>query len=277
VVEASSLRASVVIFRPDLPELEATLRTLAVSADAARRSGALGAMTLDIVDNGSHDESAVDACVARAVALMPAVSVRTIRGQGNVGYGEGHNISIKVGTEDVHLVLNPDVALSEAALTHALVHLSEHPNVALVAPSVRGRDGVRQYLCRRYPSVLVLVLRGFAPRPIARLFQRQLYQYEMRDCLGDGADVVVPLVSGCCMFVNGVALRRIGGFSPAFFLYFEDYDLSLRLAQTGELVYVPKVQIVHHGGNAARKGGPHVRLFMRSAATFFRRHGWRWV
>jgi len=277
VVESASLRVSIVVFRPSVPELDVTLRTLALSAAAAREQGVLGAMALDIVDNGSDDEAAVDACVSRAALLMPGVAIRTIRGHGNVGFGAGHNESIKVGTEDVHLVLNPDVVLSETALTNALSHLFEHPNVILVAPSVRGSDGVRQYLCRRYPSVLVLLLRGFAPRAIARLFQRQMHHYEMRDRLGGEADVVVPIASGCCMFVRGVALRRIGGFAPEFFLYFEDYDLSLRLAQVGAVVYVPKVEIVHHGGNAARKGGRHVRMFMRSATTFFRRHGWRWV
>lgn len=275
--EPASLRVSVVIFRPNLTELETTLRTLCASARAAQQNGVLGAVALDIIDNGSDDEPSVDACVARATALMPGASIRTIRGHGNVGYGKGHNVSIKGGTEDVHLVLNPDVVLSETALTHAIAHLSEHSDVVLVAPSVRGSDGVRQYLCRRYPSVLVLLLRGFAPRAIARFFERQLHHYEMRDVLGDKANAVIPIVSGCCMFVNGSALRGIDGFSPAYFMYFEDYDLSLRLTQVGALVYVPKVEIVHHGGNAARKGGRHVRMFIRSATTFFRRHGWRWV
>lgn len=275
--EAASLRVSVVVFRPSLSELEATLRTLAVSAEAARQNGVLGAISLDIIDNGSDDESAVDACVARAAALMQDASIRTIRGHGNVGYGKGHNASIKDGTEDVHLVLNPDVAMSDMALTHALAHLSSNPNVVLVSPNARGSDGVRQYLCRRYPSVLVLGLRGFAPKAIARLFQRRLHHYEMRDCIGDTECVVVPFAGGCCMFLRGDVLRSVGGFSPEYFVYFEDYDLSLRLSRTGQLMYVPSVQIEHHGGNTARKGWLHVRLFARGALTFFRRHGWRWV
>ena len=36
--------------------------------------------------------------------------------------------------------------------------------VGAVAPAVRGPAGERQYLCKRYPSVWVLFLRGFAPR-----------------------------------------------------------------------------------------------------------------
>jgi len=275
--EAADLRVSVVIFRPNLRELDATLETLAASAAAARKRGILGRMALDIIDNGSDDETAVDACIARAADRMPDVSVRTIRGHGNVGYGKGHNLSIRAGTEDVHLVLNPDVAMSELALTHALTHLAGHPNVVLVAPDTRGSDGVRQYLCRRYPSVLVLGLRAFAPKAITSLFQHRLHHYEMRDCIGDDASVAVPLASGCCMFVRGDALRSVGGFAPEYFVYFEDYDLSLRLSRSGRLEYVPSVQIEHHGGSTARKGWLHVRLFVRGAFTFFRLHGWRWM
>jgi len=72
-------------------------------------------------------------------------------------------------------------------------------------------------------------------------------------------------------------VAAIGGFADAFFLYFEDFDLSLRAAAAGRLAYVPSVRIVHHGGHAARKGLRHVFLFVGSAMTFFGRHGWRWA
>ena len=71
-------------------------------------------------------------------------------------------------------------------------------------------------------------------------------------------------------------LREAGGFDPRFFLYFEDYDLSLRVARKTRIAYVPAVKVVHHGGHAARKGLRHIGLFVRGAATFFRLHGWKW-
>ena len=72
------------------------------------------------------------------------------------------------------------------------------------------------------------------------------------------------------------AFDAVKGFDEDFFLYFEDYDLSLRLASRGHLSYQPAVRIVHHGGFAARKGWRHLRLFAASALRFFSRHGWRW-
>jgi GT2 family glycosyltransferase len=106
-------------------------------------------------------------------------------------------------------------------------------------------------------------------------FDRSLRQYEMRAETGNGDYAGRFLASGCFMFMRGDALRAAGGFDPAYFMYFEDYNLSLRLARQGTLAFVPAVKIVHHGGGAAAKGWRHRMWFMRSALRFFNSHGWR--
>ena len=59
-------------------------------------------------------------------------------------------------------------------------------------------------------------------------------------------------------------------------MYFEDFDLSLRIAPAHKVMYVPAVRIIHFGGDAAKKGRRHVGMFIRSAVTFFSHHGWKW-
>jgi GT2 family glycosyltransferase len=273
----STLRVSIVVFRPDIEWLDRTMASLVRSCRVAVRSGAISRLQIDVIDNGTTGEGALDACIGRLIQALPTAQVRTLRGHGNVGYGAGHNLSIMAGDDDVHLVLNPDVELDEMCVAHATRYLDEHPGVALLAPDVKGADGQRQFLCRRPPSVLVLFLRGFAPAAIARRFRPYLDRYEMRDVVGRGVEADVPLVSGCCMFARGRAVRAIGGFSPLFFLYFEDYDLSLRLSREGLVRYVPAVLITHGGGFTARRGWSHVRLFLASAAKYFSAHGWKWI
>jgi GT2 family glycosyltransferase len=41
------------------------------------------------------------------------------------------------------------------------------------------------------------------------------------------------------------------------------------------VAFVPGARIVHHGGEAARKGPRHVAWFLRSAWRFFSTHGWK--
>ena len=85
------------------------------------------------------------------------------------------------------------------------------------------------------------------------------------------------MLSGSFMFCRRVPVAAIGGFSDTFFLFFEDFDLSVRAAQQAKLAYVTSVRIVHRGGHAARKGLRHIMLFVRSGVTFLRRHGWKLV
>jgi GT2 family glycosyltransferase len=163
------------------------------------------------------------------------------------------------------------VELDPDALVAAIHAMQADPSIGLLAPDVCGAGGERQYLCKRYPSVWVLFLRGFAPAMLRRAFWRSLERYEMRDVLGSQPCSPVPLASGCFMVVRTAIFRRLGGFDPRFFMYFEDYDLSLRIGPRSEGRIRPAARIVHHGGEAARKG-PAPRLLVPAFGVAFLRH-----
>jgi GT2 family glycosyltransferase len=274
-VAPASLSVGVVVYHSDLTLLAETLGSLGAAVARAREDGELGEVAVTVVDNGSPDPEALDRAVASALPPSRGIEVATRRGHGNVGYGRGHNIAIAPSAMSYHLILNPDAVLEPTAVGESLRFLRANPDVGMLAPDVRGGGGERQYLCRRYPSVLVLLLRGLAPPWIKGRFARLLDRYELRDRMN--ADVVrdVPLASGCFMFARRDVLEAVGGFSPEYFLYFEDYDLSMRIRRRSEIAYVSRVRIVHHGGEAAKKGKTHVRLFLGSAFRFFRTHGWK--
>ena len=73
-----------------------------------------------------------------------------------------------------------------------------------------------------------------------------------------------PIVSGCFMLFRTDVLQQLEGFDPRFFLYFEDFDISLRAGRVSRIAYVPQVKVVHHGGHASRKGWRHIWMFGRS-------------
>lgn len=271
----ASLSVGVVVYHSDLPLLAQTLDSLATAVDFARAEGLLDVVAVTVVDNGSPDAAALDQAVRGALPPERSIPSDIRRGQGNVGYGRGHNVALEGSATDYHLILNPDAIVEPGALAEALHFLRANPDVGLLTPEVRGAEGERQYLCRRYPSVLVLFLRGFAPGWIKRRFQPLLDRYELRDRMDTDVLRDVPLASGCFMFARRDELAAVGGFSPDYFLYFEDYDLSMRMRRHSRIAYVNRVRIVHHGGEAAKKGRTHVRLFLASALRFFRTHGWK--
>ncbi len=242
--------------------------------ERARAAGSLGTAQLFVVDNGPEEGRAQ---VRAALAAWPggAVTAELVAGHGNIGYGRANNRVLERLESDYHLVMNPDVEPDPESIAAALEVLAARPEVGLIAPDARGDDGAPAYLCKRYPSVWVLFLRGFAPRGLRERHARELAAYEMRDVVAGGTIAPVPLASGCFMLMRTALFRRVGGFDPRFFLYFEDYDLSLRLGREAEVAFVPQARIVHHGGEAARKGPRHVAWFVRSAWRFFATHGWR--
>jgi GT2 family glycosyltransferase len=266
--------ATIVTFRPEARLLERALRSLAAAIDHARDRGLISDASVFIVDNGGGESLQT---VRDAAREFPpgAGRLEIIHGHGNVGYGRANNLALARLASQAHLIMNPDVELEPDALSAALLALAGDTQVGLVAPAVRGSDGVPQYLCRRYPSVWVLFLRGFAPQRLRRRFRPALDRYEMRDVAADRAFAPVPLASGCFMLVRTELFSRMRGFDPRFFMYFEDYDLSLRVGREATVAYMPQVRIIHHGGEASRKGWRHIAWFLRSAWRFFAIHGWR--
>jgi GT2 family glycosyltransferase len=274
-----SLSVSLVVYHSDLPRLIQTASSLCASIRHAYAEGKLSSASLTLVDN-SEDEvyaTQVQEAMNQAVAGCPELAFTSLRAARNLGYGAAHNLAASGLESDLHLVLNPDVELAVDSLALGINDLVANGGTALLAPRVFSGNGEQEFLCRRYPSVLVLVLRAFAPRFIQSCFSKRLADYEMRDLCGTEQRVVVPLASGCFMLLRTAAFKAVQGFDSRYFLYFEDYDLCQRLADQGELIFQPGMSIIHHGGYAARKGSGHVGMFIRSGLRFFRQYGWRWI
>lgn len=270
--QSNSLTVSIVVYRPDLGQLTNTLSSLldALERLSVARPGVRTALYL--VDNGEVPTSlpALDTMRSRNIRCT------VIGGHGNVGYGRGHNFAIGKGEGSYHLILNPDIDLDPDSLVAAFDFFDAHPEVGLVTPRIEDERGHMQYLCRRYPTLLDLFVRGFLPAPLRRPFAHRLALYEMRDRINESSIVRDPLiVSGCFMLFRTAVLKKLDGFDPRYFLYFEDYDLSLRTHNVAGVAYVPSVRVIHHGGGASRKGFAHIRMFAVSALKFYNRFGWR--
>ena len=95
--------------------------------------------------------------------------------------------------------------------------------------------------------------------------------------INKGASKNMSIVSGCFMFCRSENILQVRGFNTFYFLYFEDFDLSLRVGQDAKLAYVPDMKIRHDGGHSALKGAAHIVMLMRSAYRYFSRHGWLWT
>ncbi|AXF19844.1 glycosyl transferase [Burkholderia pyrrocinia] len=270
--DTDGLSVSIVVYYPDAVQLEQTLISLGAACARMRMVSPECPIDLFLIDNGGLGD--VEAVVDELGT--EGLTCRVLTGHGNIGYGRGHNLAVELSTRPMHLILNPDIDLEAHALVAARAFLDSRPDAGALTPWIGDYAGGQQYLCRRYPAVLDLLVRGFLPARFRAPFAKRLARYEMRDVIND-RDIVwdPPIVSGCFMLFRTEVLKKLGGFDPRYFLYFEDYDLSLRTHDVARVAYVPSVRVIHHGGGASRKGFAHIRMFAASAFKFYNRFGWR--
>lgn len=273
-----SLDISIVCYHSPLQLLLSTLRTALVSLKKIPVDAALIDYRILLLDN-SEDQSlqlqSLDSL--RDLAAEVNCELRLLQGHGNVGYGGAQNMAITASVAKYHLLLNPDVELDVDALLYGISYLELNPAVLVVSPHASYSDGRKQYLCKRYPTVLDFVVRGFFPEALKKLMHKKLAHFEMHELSEEQPSDAIPIVSGCFMLCRGEALRTVGGFDEDYFMYFEDFDLSLRLGKLGKIAYLPEMKITHHGGNSARKGIKHIGMFVRSGIRFFNQYGWRFI
>ena len=272
------LHISIVRYDTPIAILSGAISSAVTSFQRLNVCGADAGVTLSIVDNApSNSLSAEDLLPLQSHMSAARCELRLIQGHGNEGYGRGHNLAFFSSRARYHLFMNPDVEVDPNALDTGISYLEANPDVVMVSPLATGGDGRKQYLCKRYPTVLDLYLRGLKSLTTLNVMHARLSRYELQELSDSKPTKNVPIVSGCFMLCKTSAINKVGGFDPSYFLYFEDFDLSIRAREEGSLAYVPSMRIKHLGGDAARKGLKHIKYFCTSGIKFFNSHGWKWI
>jgi GT2 family glycosyltransferase len=180
---------------------------------------------IHLIDNGSTDGS-----VAYVRERFPGVIVHET-GR-NLGYGAGNNVVLRSMTDDLVLLLNPDVVLSPDCLARLVEAMAADPAI--------GIAGCKLW----YPGGEILQHAGgfiTAPRAIPNhhgIGEKDRGQYQtQRD---------VDYVIGAAMAIRREALATTGLFDEGIFLYFEDSDLCYRMRRAGyRVVYIPTATATH--------------------------------
>jgi N-acetylglucosaminyl-diphospho-decaprenol L-rhamnosyltransferase len=200
---------------------------------------------LDVVlaDNGSDDgvpERVVEA--NGDVRLLPT--------GGNVGYGAAANAALADLREGWALVANPDIRFEDGAVDELLAAAERWPRAATLGPAIRTPQGALYPSARDLPSLST----GIGHAALGWLWPANPWTARYRREREDPRERPAGWLSGSCFLVDLTAFHSVGGFDPAFFMYFEDVDLALRLGRRGWLhVYVPSAIVTHEGGHATSR------------------------
>ena len=250
------ITASIVTYKTNRNELEIVLKNATESP----------IKKIFIIDNSPNDK-------LKEFATFSS-KVEYIYGQGNIGYGAGHNIAIRKAIANdtkYHIIINPDIQFGHGTIEILTDYMDVHPEVGQIMPRIIYPDGELQYLCKLLPTPMDLFGRRFLP--FKNYIHKRNLKYEMH---ASGYDKLmeVPFLSGCFMFLRVQALKEVGLFSDRYWMYCEDIDLCRRISEKYKTIYFPFVTLIHAHRKESFKNKKLLWQHIKSACAYFNHYGW---
>ncbi len=190
-----------------------------------------------LADNGSTDGAPEQAAERPGVELL--------RTGGNLGYGRAANLGVPRAPGEWVVVANPDLRWEPGALDTLLEAVERWPGAGVLGPAILSADGTLYPSARALPSLG----RGIGHALLGWWWPSNPWTAAYRRERGAPREGEAGWLSGSCLLLRREAFDAVGGFDPAYFMYFEDLDLCERICRSGwQVVYVPAAVVTHEGG-----------------------------
>ncbi len=202
----------------------------------------VGPLAVTVVDNGSTDGT-----IER---VRDRDGVELVQSGANRGYGAGANLGVARATEAWVLVVNPDIVLEAGAIDKMLTVSTRWPRAGALGPRIHTADGLLYPSARELPSLG----RGIGHAVFGWIWPANPWTASYRRERRPPVEGTTGWISGACMLLRREAFEQVGGFDEAYFMYFEDIDMCMRLAEAGwDVVYAPSATVMHYGGVSTSK------------------------
>jgi GT2 family glycosyltransferase len=209
------------------------------------------------IDNGSSDDS-------HKIVLEKVPEADVIFIKDNVGFARANNVGIAHAMErgaDYVLMINNDIEAAPDMVKKLVAAAESEPDIGLTVPKIyyhEHRNVIWSAGCRyrKFPPII------------------KLNDGEDTGQFDDVHDV--DFVTTCCLLIKREVIEKIGLLDPNCFLYWEDYDLSVRVREAGfKMRLVHDALLYHKVSLTTQKGKPNPGVWKirgRSKAVFCRTH-----
>ncbi|MCA0893712.1 glycosyltransferase family 2 protein [Microbulbifer agarilyticus] len=267
--QLEKLVVGIVTHKSCLVLLEQTLGSLQMALTHLASTEIILNSRIVILDNSEDSEYLEKLRVTLEASQLRGFDIELLI-ERNQGFGAAHNKIVDSYDADLYLALNPDVDFHCTSLGGAINAMIKY-GTDLVVPRIQDKKGNELHLHIHAASPLYILLRAFAPKWLREIFINYLTKIE-----NVAVDTVVQpgsrvLFSGCCMLFRRSSLIGVNGFDEKYFLYFEDYDLSLRALEDGTAMVPADFSIIHFGGSASKKSWMHKFQFVKSSLRFYKK------
>lgn len=216
-----------------------------------------------IVDNGGQTGN------ARCLDSLTAADCRIVHCHINGGFGLGNQLGAHLAKGQYLCFLNSDVELTHDCITPLTTYLTSHPRTGCITPRQTRPDGKPARSFRHNPAIRHEIF-GY------RLFEKLCpHQYPSRDNMPE-TPFNVPQINGSFMLFPAKTFWAIGGFDTNIFLFYEEYDLGMRLRRKGFTCTVyPQATFLHCHGATIDKTQTHRNIrreLLISQIYVYRKH-----
>ncbi|GAB1542977.1 glycosyltransferase family 2 protein [Scytonema sp. NUACC21] len=185
-----------------------------------------------IIINNSPDDN--------SIALLKNESVIILDATKNLGFGNACNLGLKwIFTQDpqgIVWIINPDAYLLENPLDKVHSFFKFHPEISILGTIIHTPAGDIWFAGGR-----------FFPKTGSAIVQDLLTNTETDY-------VTCDWVSGCSLIIHLAKFDDCPEFDPAYFLYYEDFDLCRRYSEQGHSIAVTKqFGVVHQPSSITNK------------------------
>mgnify|MGYP001204238618 FL=1 len=246
---------SIVFYNTDQKVADETVRNLCSCSNIE---------TIYILDNGGT----IDFINIERMCHDSSKTIEILRAE-NHGLAIAQNAIINhKDLSEFHLILNPDIFISEDCLTSLLRYLSKNKKVSAVGPKINTPMGETYPSAKLNPDPITQIIRRLFPKHKRnKVYELNSYDFSQPTC--------VPMISGCFILSRSEFLKNINGFDEKFFLYFEDIDLLMRLKAFGEIHYYPNRNVTHLHSDASRTSFKIMLYHLSSFFKYYSKWGWR--
>lgn len=191
--------------------------------------------TIYVADNASTDNS-----IKYVSENFPTAKI--IQNSVNGGYAKGYNDALKTLSEDVFVLLNSDVEVTENWLQPIVSQFESNPSIVAAQPKILDYKNKAYF---EYAGAAG----GFVDKYAYPYCRGRIFNTLEKDS-GQYNDIATIFwASGACLFVRSAAFWKAGGLDEDYFAHQEEIDLCWRLnSNGGKIIYVGTSKVYHVGG-----------------------------
>lgn len=212
-----------------------------------------------VADNASTDDS-----LEFLSKKYPEVVV--LKNTTNLGYAGGYNQALKRVEEDIIVLLNNDVEVTNNWLDPISTMFKKSDDIAAIQPKIKSVQNPDYFDYAGAAGGFIDALGyGFCRGRIFDHIEKDTGQYD------DDTDIF--WASGACLALKNECFKNVDGFDESFFAHYEEIDLCWRLKNKGyRVMFCYRSEVYHQGGGTLSNLNPTKTFlnFRNSLSTLYK-------